>query len=299
MVSLAGSIVAVVTPMLENGGVDYESLARLIEWHIAEGTHGLCVVGTTGESAMLSVEEHIDVCAFAVRQVASRVPVIAGAGANSTSEAIELTALAKKIGADAALHIAPYYVRPTQEGMFQHFRAVAQAVDLPIVLYNVPARTGVDIGLELTLKLACEPSIIGIKDATGSIERASEILRYRPSGFSLYSGDDPTAAALMLLGGEGTISVTANVAPHLMAQLCERALAGEAKAASALNLQLMPLHQALFIESSPSPTKWALGELGLIKPHCRLPLVPLSEKARPVLASAMRDAGIVKVNHIT
>lgn len=293
MVDLKGSIVAIVTPMHEDKSVDYDALSRLIEWHIAEGSHGICVVGTTGESATLSMEEHGDVCSFTVARVGKRIPVIVGAGANSTSEAIELTEMARRIGADATLQVAPYYVRPTQEGLYQHFTCIAESVDIPMVIYNVPARTGVDIELNTTLRLAQVDGIDGIKDATGSIERASEILRHRPKSFRLYSGDDATAAALMLLGGEGVISVTANVAPRYMAQLCDHALSGDAKSAAHVHLQLMPLHTTLFVESSPAPTKWALSKLDLIEPHCRLPLLCLSEAARPSLFLAMQEARLL------
>lgn len=289
---LTGSIVAIVTPMREDKSIDYEALARLIEWHVLEGTQGICVAGTTGESATLSVDEHTQVCAFTVAQVRGRVPVIAGAGANSTSEAVELTQMAKRIGASATLQVAPYYVRPTQEGQYQHFTRIAEAVDLPLLLYNVPARTGVDIELATTLRLAQVDGVAGLKDATGSIERASEILHARPNGFGLYSGDDATAAALMLLGGDGTISVTANVAPTLMAGLCEAARTGDARAAAHLHLQLMPLHKSLFIESSPSPTKWALAQLEKVEAHCRLPLLSLSETAQPQVLRAMQEAGL-------
>jgi 4-hydroxy-tetrahydrodipicolinate synthase len=246
MTPIVGSIVALVTPMHEDGSVDYDALRRLIDWHVAEGTACIGVVGTTGESPTVSVEEHCEIIRVAVEHAAGRVPVMAGAGANATSEAIELTRFAQKVGADCSLQVVPYYNKPSQEGMYRHFRAVAEAVDLPMVLYNVPSRTVADMQPETAIRLAQVPGVIGIKEASGNIERAAWLVKQAPAGFSIYSGDDGTAVALMLLGGHGNVSVTANVAPRAMAELCRAAVAGDAKRAAALHLQLLPLHRALF-----------------------------------------------------
>src|SRR5690606_20165062 len=251
-VSLTGSIVALVTPMHEDGSVDYPSLRKLIDWHIAEGTHCIGVVGTTGESPTVNVEEHCEIIRVSVEQAAGRVPVMAGCGANSTHEAIELAKFAKSVGADSQLQVVPYYNKPTQEGQYQHFKAIAEAVgDLPTVLYNVPGRTVADMAHDTVLRLAQVPGIVGIKEATGSIERAQWLIRDLPKEFAVYSGDDPSAVALILCGGKGNISVTANLAPRLMSELCAAALAGDVATAMRLQFQLMPLHRDLFIEPNP------------------------------------------------
>ncbi len=293
MKPIVGSIVALVTPMLEDGSVDYAALRRLIDWHIAEGTDCLGVVGTTGESPTVSVEEHCEIIRVSVEQAAGRVPVMAGTGGNSTREAIELSRFAKKVGADCTLSVVPYYNKPTQEGMYAHFKAIAEAVDIPMVLYNVPGRTVADMLPETTLRLAALPGIVGIKEATGNIERACTLIKHAPEGFAIYSGDDPTAVALMLLGGHGNISVTANVAPRAMHELCKAAVAGQAREAAKIHLQLLPLHKHLFIESSPTPTKWALARLGRCGATTRLPLVPLSPSAQTVVEQALRESGLL------
>lgn len=290
---ITGSIVALVTPMHDDGSVDYDGLRRLIDWHVAEGTACIGVVGTTGESPTLSVEEHCEVIRVAVEHAARRVPVMAGAGANSTAEAIELTRFAKKVGADCTLQVVPYYNKPTQEGLYRHFRAIAEAVDLPVVLYNVPGRTVADLQHDTVLRLAQVPGIVGIKEATGDIARAAWLIREAPKGFAVYSGDDPTAVALMLLGGHGNVSVTANVAPRAMAELCRAAIAGDARAATEIHLRLLPLHKQLFVEPNPIPVKWALARLGRCGGALRLPLVALSDGAQPALERALRDAGLL------
>ncbi|MFZ4651843.1 MAG: 4-hydroxy-tetrahydrodipicolinate synthase [Rubrivivax sp.] len=290
---ITGSIVALVTPMHDDGSVDYDALRRLIDWHIAEGTACIGVVGTTGESPTVSVEEHCEIIRVAVAHAAGRVPVMAGAGANATSEAIELTRFAKQVGADCSLQVVPYYNKPSQEGMYRHFRAVAEAVDLPMVLYNVPGRTVADMQPETALRLAQVPGVIGIKEASGNIERAAWLVKQAPSGFSIYSGDDGTAVALMLLGGHGNVSVTANIAPRAMAELCRAAVAGDARRAAALHLQLLPLHRALFCEPSPAPTKWALAKMGRCGAALRLPLTDLTEAGQATVADALRAAGVL------
>jgi 4-hydroxy-tetrahydrodipicolinate synthase len=290
---ITGSIVALVTPMHDDGRVDYDALRRLIDWHVAEGTDCIGVVGTTGESPTLSVEEHCEVIRVAVEHAAKRVPVMAGAGANSTAEAIELTRFAKKVGADCTLQVVPYYNKPTQEGIYRHFRAVAEAVDLPVVLYNVPGRTVADLQHDTVLRLAQVPGIVGIKEATGDIARAAWLVREAPAGFAVYSGDDPTAVALMLLGGHGNVSVTANVAPRAMHELCVAAMAGDAKRATEIHMRLLPLHKQLFVEPNPVPVKWALARLGRCGGALRLPLVALSDAAQPVVERALRDSGLL------
>lgn len=290
---ITGSIVALVTPMHDDGRVDYDALRRLIDWHVAEGTACIGVVGTTGESPTLSVEEHCEVIRVAVEHTARRVPVMAGAGANSTAEAIELTRFAKKVGADCTLQVVPYYNKPTQEGIYRHFRAIAEAVDLPVVLYNVPGRTVADLHHDTVLRLAQVPGIVGIKEATGDIARDAWLIREAPKGFAVYSGDDPTAVALMLLGGHGNVSVTANVAPRAMAELCRAAIAGDARTATEIHLRLLPLHKQLFVEPNPIPVKWALARLGRCGGALRLPLVALSDGAQPALERALRDAGLL------
>ncbi|WP_296870955.1 4-hydroxy-tetrahydrodipicolinate synthase [Tibeticola sp.] len=291
---IRGSIPALVTPMREDGAVDYAALRRLIDWHIAEGTDCISVVGTTGESPTVTVEEHCEIIRVTVEQAAGRVPVMAGCGANSTAEAIELARFAKKVGADCQLQVVPYYNKPTQEGQYQHFRSIAEATgDLPIILYNVPGRSVADMVHDTVLRLAQVPGIVGIKEATGNIERAQWLIRQAPAGFSIYSGDDPTAVALMLLGGHGNISVTANVAPRLMHELCMAAIAGDVARARAIQMQLLPVHKALFVEANPIPVKWAMARMGLIGPALRLPLTPLSTALEPTVEAALREAGLL------
>lgn len=293
MKSIFGSIVALVTPMHEDGSVNYDQLRQLIDWHIAEGTNCIGVVGTTGESPTVSVDEHCEIIRVTVEQCAGRVPVMAGAGANSTREAIELTEFAKKVGADCTLQVVPYYNKPTQEGIYQHFKAIAESVDLPLVLYNVPGRTVADMSVETTLRLAEVPGVIGVKEATGNLERAAWLIKQAPKGFGIYSGDDPTAVALMLLGGHGNVSVTANVAPRDMADLCRAAMAKDAARATELHMKLLPLHKQLFCEPNPIPVKWALARMGKIGGTLRLPLTPLSNAAHPVVETALRESGVL------
>ena len=288
-----GSIVALVTPMLEDGSVDYAALRALIDWHIAEGTDCIGVVGTTGESPTVSMAENCDIIRAAVQHAAGRVPVMAGTGANSTAEAIELARFAMQVGADCHLSVVPYYNKPSQEGIYRHFKAIAEAVDLPLVLYNVPSRTVADMLPETALRLATVPGVIGIKEASGNIERACQLIKHAPKGFAVYSGDDGTAVALMLLGGQGNVSVTANVAPRLMHELCMAAIEGDARKAAALHLRLLPLHKQLFCEPSPAPTKWALAQLGRCAPHVRLPILPLTESGQAQVGQALRDAGVL------
>ncbi|MBQ0131057.1 MAG: 4-hydroxy-tetrahydrodipicolinate synthase [Comamonas sp.] len=293
-VALKGSIVALVTPMLEDGSVDYPSLRKLIDWHVAEGTHCIGVVGTTGESPTVNVQEHCEIIRVAVEQAAGRVPVMAGCGANSTHEAIELAKFAKKVGADSQLQVVPYYNKPTQEGQYQHFKAIAEAVgDLPMMLYNVPGRSGADMLHDTVLRLAQIDSIFGIKEATGNIERAQWLIRDVPKNFGGYSGDDPTAVALMLCGGHGNVSVTANVAPRLMSELCTAALAGNIQRAMDIQLKLMPLHKHLFVEANPIPVKWAVSRMGHCGGTLRLPMTTLSADNQPVVETALRNAGLI------
>ncbi|KQW66277.1 MULTISPECIES: 4-hydroxy-tetrahydrodipicolinate synthase [unclassified Methylibium] len=293
MKPIVGSIVALVTPMHEDGSVDYPALRRLIDWHIAEGTDCIGVVGTTGESPTVAPEEHCEIIRVAVEHVAGRVPVMAGAGANSTREAIELSRYAKQVGADCTLQVVPYYNKPTQEGQYQHFRSIAEAVDIPVVLYNVPGRTVADMLPETVLRLAQVPGIVGLKEATGNIERACWLIKQAPKGFSIYSGDDPTAVALMLLGGHGNVSVTANVAPRAMHELCVAAMAGDAKRAAEIHLKLLPVHKQLFCEPNPIPVKWALQRMGRCGGALRLPLTPLSATLQPAVEQSLRDAGLL------
>jgi len=293
MTPIVGSIVALITPMHEDGRVDYDALRRLIDWHIAEGTDCIGVVGTTGESPTVNVEEHCEIIRVAVEHAAGRVPIMAGAGANATSEAIELSEFAKKVGADCTLQVVPYYNKPSQEGIYQHFKAIAEAVDLPVVLYNVPGRTVADVQHETVLRLAQVPGIVGIKEATGNIERAAWLIKHAPKGFSIYSGDDGTAVALMLLGGHGNVSVTANVAPKLMHELCMAAVKRDTERATAIHMRLLSLHRALFCESSPAPTKWAMARLGLCKAAVRLPIVPLTAAGQATVEAALRDAALL------
>ena len=293
MKPITGSIVALVTPMHEDGSVDYDTLRSLMDWHIAEGTDCIGVVGTTGESPTVSVEEHCEIIRVAVEHARGRIPIMAGAGGNSTREAIELTRYAKQVGADCALSVVPYYNKPSQEGIYQHFKAIAEAVDTPIVLYNVPGRTVADMQPETTLRLTQLPGIVAIKEATGNIERAAWLIKHAPPGFSVYSGDDPTAIALMLLGGQGNVSVTANVAPRAMHELCVAAMEGKVREATAIHMRLLPLHKHLFAEPSPAPTKWALAQLGRCKNALRLPLMPLTPAGVATVGAAMRDAGLL------
>jgi 4-hydroxy-tetrahydrodipicolinate synthase len=293
MKPIVGSIVALVTPMLDNGDIDYAGLRRLVDWHIAEGTDCVGVVGTTGESPTVTVEEHCEIIRVAVEQAAGRVPIMAGAGGNSTHEAIELSRYARSVGADCTLQVVPYYNRPSQEGIYRHFRAIAEAVDIPMVLYNVPGRTVADMQHDTVLKLAQVDGIVGIKEATGNIERAAWLIKHAPRGFSIYSGDDGTAVALMLLGGHGNVSVTANVAPRQMHDLCMAAVDGQARRAAEIHLKLLPLHRQLFCEPSPAPTKWAMSRLGLCGPALRLPMVALSSAGQAQVEQALREAGLI------
>lgn len=293
MKPILGSIVALITPLHPDGSVDYDTLRKLVDWHVAEGTNCIGVVGTTGESPTVSVEEHCEIIRVSVEQAAGRVPIMAGCGANCTREAIELTEYAKKVGADCTLQVVPYYNKPTQEGIYQHFKTIAEAVDIPMVLYNVPGRTVADMTPETALRLAQLPGIIGIKEATGNLDRAAWLIKQAPKGFQIYSGDDPTAVALMLLGGHGNISVTANVAPKAMAQLCAAALEKDARRAVELHMQLLPLHKQLFIEPNPIPVKWALARMGKAGGTLRLPLTPLSEPAQKAVESALRETGVL------
>jgi 4-hydroxy-tetrahydrodipicolinate synthase len=291
---IQGSIVAIVTPMHADGSLDLPGLRKLIDWHIAEGTDGIVIVGTTGESPTVSVEEHCELIKVAVDHTAKRIPIIAGTGGNSTTEAIELTRYAKSVGADASLQVVPYYNRPTQEGMYQHFKKIAEAVDLPVILYNVPGRTVADMANETIVRLAQVPGIIGVKDATGNIARGSDLIRLVPKSFAVYSGDDPTAIALMFLGGKGNISVTANVAPRAMHDLCVAAMSGKVTEAVAINNKLLPLHNKLFIEPNPLPVKWAMVEMGLIPSGIRLPLVPLDAAHHETVRAALRESGVLQ-----
>jgi 4-hydroxy-tetrahydrodipicolinate synthase len=286
-----GSLVALVTPMQPDGSLDMPRFRALVDWHVEQGTDGLVIVGTTGESPTVSPEEHCNLIATAVEQVAGRVPVIAGTGANSTAEAIELTRCAQQAGAAAGLSVAPYYNKPTQEGLYRHFRTIAEAVDLPLILYNVPGRTVSDISNDTALRLAQVPGVIGIKDATGNIERGSDLIKRAPGTFAVYSGDDASGMVLMLLGGKGVISVTANVAPRLMHEMCVAALSGDLARAREINFRLLGLHQKLFVEANPIPVKWALAEMGRIEGGIRLPLVPLSATYHDTLRAALREAG--------
>ena len=291
---ITGSIPAMVTPMLEDGSVDYDSLRKLIDWHIAEGTDCIGVVGTTGESPTVNVEEHREIIRVSVEQAKGRVPIMAGCGANSTAEAIELAKFAKSVGADCQLQVVPYYNKPTQEGLYQHFKAIAEAVpDLPVILYNVPGRSVADMQHETVLRLAQVPGIVGIKEATGNIERAQWLIRDLPKEFAVYSGDDPSAVALMLCGGKGNVSVTANVAPRLMHELCVAAMAGDVQKAMEIQFKLMPMHKHLFVEANPIPVKWAMARMGLCGGTLRLPMTELSKSQQPVVEAALRASGLI------
>ena len=288
---IKGSLVAIVSPMHDDGSLDFDGYRRLIDWHVAEGTSAIVAVGTTGESPTVTPSEHGELIRVAVEAAGGRVPVIAGTGGNSTAEAIELTRHAKQVGADATLQVVPYYNKPTQEGLYQHFRKIAETVDLPVILYNVPSRTVADLATETTLRLSQVPGVVGLKDATGDLARAAELLKHLPPNFALYSGNDDSALALILLGGHGVISVTANVAPRQMSELCAAALAGDLKRARKINSQLLPVHFKLFVEPNPVPVKWALARAGRIEGGLRLPLVPLSKQNEAVVHSALQEAG--------
>ena len=290
---LRGSFTALVTPFTRDGGLDEKAFRALVEWQIAEGTKGLVPVGTTGESPTLSHDEHRQVVEACVEVSKGRVPVVAGAGSNNTQEAVGLVQHAEKVGADAVLVVTPYYNKPTQEGMYQHFKAIAEAVDCPMVLYNVPGRTVADMQVETALRLAQVPGIVAIKEASGNIERAAWLIKKAPAGFSIYSGDDPTAVAMMLLGGHGNISVTANIAPRAMHELCVAAIAGDARRAAEIHLQLLPLHKELFCEPNPVPVKWALGRLNRCGSTLRLPLTPLSPAGQAAVEQALRASGLL------
>ncbi len=290
---IQGSMVALVTPMTSDGQLDWDSLHNLVAWHLEKGSHGLVAVGTTGESSTLSVEEHLEVVRRVVKQVKGRIPVIAGTGANATDEAVTLTAAAKECGADACLLVTPYYNKPTQEGLFRHFEHIAKSVAIPQILYNVPGRTGVDMTAQTVIRLAAIPNIVGIKEATGDMARARDIVEACGDDFAVISGDDFTAVELMLLGGKGSITVTGNVAPAQLARICDLAVAGEAKLARTLDKELLPVHQAMFLESNPIPVKWAVAEMGLIAPGIRLPMTPLSEQFHSQVRSALREAGLL------
>lgn len=291
---IRGSIPALITPMLEDGKVDYPTLRKLIDWHVAEGTDCIGVVGTTGESPTVTVDEHCEIIRVSVEQAAGRVPIMAGCGANSTAEAIELAKFAKKVGADCQLQVVPYYNKPTQEGQYRHFRAIAEATpDLPVILYNVPGRSVADLQHDTVLRLAQVPGIVGIKEATGNIERAQWLIRDLPKSFAVYSGDDPTAVALMLCGGAGNVSVTANVAPRLMHELCMAALRGDIQEAMRIQFLLMPMHKNLFVEANPIPVKWAMNHMGLCGPTLRLPMTELSESQQPVVKAALKASGLI------
>ena len=288
-----GCLVAIVTPMFDDGSLDLDALRALIDWHIAEGTDGIVIVGTTGESPTVDIDEHCLLIKTTVEHVAGRIKVVAGTGANSTSEAIALTAKAKALGVDACLLVTPYYNKPSQEGLYQHFAAIAAAVNIPQILYNVPGRTSCDMSNDTVLRLTAIKNIVGIKDATGSVERGTDLILRAPKEFAIYSGDDATGMALMLLGGQGVISVTANVAPKLMSQMCVAAMAGNVKAACDINAKLFALHQKLFIEANPIPVKWVMQQMGKTQAGIRLPMVNLSVQYHDVLRAAMRQAEII------
>lgn len=290
---IKGSLVAIVTPMHEDGSLDLDAYRRLIDWHVASGTAAIVAVGTTGESPTVDVAEHAQLIGAAVEYAAGRIPVVAGTGGNSTREAVELTEAARKLGATASLQVVPYYNKPTQEGMYRHFKEVAESVGLPVILYNVPGRTVADLANDTVLRLAKVPGIIGLKDATGDIARGSDLLARLPEGFAVYSGNDDSALALMAMGGHGVISVTANVAPAPMARMCAAALAGDWKGALALHRKLLPLHLKLFVEANPIPVKWALERMGQIGAGIRLPLTPLSQPMQAVVEEALRASGVI------
>ena len=294
MNQITGSIVALATPLHPDGSVDYPTLRKLVDWHVAEGTDCIGVVGTTGESPTVNVQEHCEIIRVSVEQAAKRVPIMAGCGANSTAEAIELAKFARGVGADCQLQVVPYYNKPTQEGQYQHFKAIAEATgDLPCILYNVPGRTVADMAHATVMRLAQVPGIVGIKEATANIERAQWLIKEAPKGFAVYSGDDATAVALMLCGGQGNVSVTANIAPRLMHELCVAAVAGDAKSAMQLQMKLLPLHKNLFVEANPIPIKWAMARMGLCGPTLRLPMTPLEASNVGAVEGAMRLCGLI------
>ena len=294
MNQITGSIVALATPLHPDGSVDYPTLRKLVDWHVAEGTDCIGVVGTTGESPTVNVQEHCEIIHVSVEQAAKRVPIMAGCGANSTAEAIELAKFARGVGADCQLQVVPYYNKPTQDGQYQHFKAIAEATgDLPCILYNVPGRTVADMAHATVMRLAQVPGIVGIKEATGNIERAQWLIKEAPKGFAVYSGDDATAVALMLCGGQGNVSVTANIAPKLMHELCVAAVAGNAKGAMQLQMKLLPLHKNLFVEANPIPIKWAMARMGLCGPTLRLPMTPLEASNVGAVEGAMRLCGLI------
>lgn len=289
---ITGSLVAIVTPMHEDGSLDFDSLRNLVDFHVKEGTDAIVVVGTTGESPTVDVDEHCELIKVTVNHAAGRIPVIAGTGANSTAEAIELTRFAKDAGADIALSVVPYYNKPTQEGLYRHFKAIAEAVELPVLLYNVPGRTVADMSNETILRLAQVPGIVGVKDATGNMDRAYDLIQRAPKEFALYSGDDPTCVLSIMMGFHGNISVTANVAPRLMHEMCAAAAAGDVATAKAIHFRLLGLHRDLFCEANPIPVKWAVNKMGMMPGGIRLPLTPLSEVNQARVLAAMKQAGI-------
>jgi 4-hydroxy-tetrahydrodipicolinate synthase len=290
---LSGSLVAIVTPMAADGALDLPGLKKLVDWHVAEGTDGIVIVGTTGESPTVDVPEHIELISRAVEYAAGRVPVIAGTGGNSTKEAIHLTQAAKKAGANYSLSVVPYYNKPTQEGLYRHFKAIAEAVDLPMLLYNVPSRTVADLANDTVLRLAGVKGIVGIKDATSSFERCTDLLSRRPKGFMVFSGDDAAALGYIQMGAEGVVSVTANVAPRAMHEMCAAARAGDMAKAIQINNRLIPLHKHLFVEANPIPVKWALNRMGRIAEGIRLPLTPLAVQHHETVAAALKSAGCI------
>lgn len=290
---LTGSLVALITPMHADGSVHFEQLNKLIDWHIEQGTHGIVAVGTTGESATLSVAEHLAVIEAIVKHVNKRVPVIAGTGANNTAEAVELSRAAKELGADYTLSVAPYYNKPSQEGIYQHFKTIAEAVDIPMIIYNVPGRTVVNMSNETILRLAQIPNIVGVKEASGDVARALSLFKDAPENFAIYSGDDPTGLPFMLCGGHGVISVAANVAPKAFAQMCENALAGNIQAAKSLNEQLIPIYDVMFCEPSPAPAKYAVAQLGLCEEFVRLPILTLTNNGKQSIQAALKAAQLV------
>ncbi len=291
---IQGSIVALVTPMHPDGSLDLDAYRRLIDWHVAEGTDAIVAVGTTGESPTVSIDEHCELLRIAVEQSAGRIPIVAGAGGNSTAEALELTRFAKSVGADAVLSVVPYYNRPTQEGLYRHFRAIADGADIPVILYNVPGRTVADLANETVVRLSGVPGIVGIKDATGDIGRGIALIEALPETFAVYSGDDASAVALMLMGGKGSISVSANVAPRELHELCAAAIVGDAAAARRWHRKTLPLHRVQGLESNPTATKWALFHMGRIESGIRLPLVPLSTVSQAMVQDALRQSGVVQ-----
>lgn len=291
---LTGSLVAIATPMHDDGGLDLDRFRKLIDFHVRSGTNGIVVVGTTGESPTVDFDEHCLLIRTAIEHTKKRVPIVAGTGANSTREAIELQQFAKSAGADMTLSVVPYYNKPSQEGLYRHFKAIAEAVDIPMIVYNVPGRTVADLQNDTALRLALVRNIVGIKDATGNLERGADLIKRAPKDFAIYSGDDGTGLGLMLLGGHGVISVTANVAPKQMRELCDAALGGKLEAARAINNQLLSLHKHLFVEANPIPCKWVLQQMGLIGGGIRLPLTPLAEQHHALLRQAMEQAGIAR-----